>query len=109
MMPQLTAQQVEAALRSISARIDAKKLEIDSLNSLRALAPGFLGPLVPPNSDPDTRAVVTDAVNNYMTAKINQALMDLEQFILQKAMFEAQQRQVQLASGVLPNNRRPQG
>lgn len=116
MMPQMSALQVEAALKGISARINAKKLEIDSLNTLRNVVPTFLDGLFaealtkieePPSGD--IPGVVMNAVTNYMTAKINQGLMDLEQLMLQKTMFESQQRQVQLATGVLPNNRRPQG
>jgi len=89
---------------------------VDSLNTIRAAAPGLLGFLCRPmradeTIDASSEEALSMATENYLTAKINQGLMDLEQLMLQKAMFEQQQRQVQLASGVLPpnNNRRPQG
>ena len=108
MMPQLTVQQVEAALKAITARIDAKKLEVDSLSRMQQTSRVLIQKLF--SSDETVEeSLAIETVHDYLIAKLNQGLMDLEQLTLQKTMFESQQRQVQLASGVLPNNRRPQG
>lgn len=113
MTPQtLSTAQLEAALRAMDARLRAKKLEIDSLNTLRDNLPLMAARLFRGEgtaAESDSLETVTDATHNYLTAKINWALMDLEQMELQRRMVVAQQSMVQPAGGVLPTNRRPQG
>jgi hypothetical protein len=86
MTPQLSVQQLEHAIKNLQKRVDAKKLEAHSYSQFRDYASG--------NFTPD-EATLRDATNNYLTAKLNQALIDLEELELQLKAVK------QMSSGVI--------
>lgn len=86
-MPQLSVQQLEHAIKVFKARVSAKKLEIHSYSQFKDNAPVAAIQLL--GADPLGQGM-HDAVENFFTAKMNQALLDLEELELQvKALRQA--------------------
>ena len=104
-MQGLTVQQVAAALANFKKRLQSKQLEVDALSRMRKVAPAIIAPLVPAESDRDMFRV---AVDDYLTAKINWLVIDVQEFELQIRALESQQSGLVLAAGAVPP-RRPQG
>ncbi len=100
MSPQLTIQQLEHAITNIDKRVEAKKLEIHSYAEWRDHAPAAFGTLsfmLPPVASSEQESVfaamsrslaaLREATVNLFTAKLNTALIDLEELELNlKAM-----------------------
>ncbi len=94
MTPQLSVQQLEHAIKNLQRRVDAKKLEAHSYAKFRDYAPTALGHLCEKlagvDGDPAVREgradppseYLHDATENFFTAKLNQALIDLEELEL---------------------------
>jgi hypothetical protein len=95
MSPQLSVQQLEHAIKNLEALIGAKKLEIDALSKFRELVPGtvsliYRGIHTEP-TEPQPLLEFWDwwtkdvqrAAENFFTAKINQALVQLEEIEMQ--------------------------
>lgn len=82
----LSIQQLEHAIQVYEKRVQAKKLEIDSYAKFRDHAPEamegiarmFIGDLGIQGS----QAALRDATENLFTAKVNQAILDLEELEL---------------------------
>jgi hypothetical protein len=86
MTPQLSVQQLEHAIKNLQRRVDAKKLEAHSYAQFRDHAPAALGHLLTGfdgavKGDPPSE-YLHDATENLFTAKLNQALIDLEELEL---------------------------
>ena len=102
MSPQLTKQQLEHAISNIRKRVDAKKLEIDSLSKLRTAAVDVIAKHFN-FRDEEKQQPVQNAVHNYLTAKINEQLVNLEELELSLRAYS------QMSSGIvgatmIPNN-----
>jgi hypothetical protein len=101
MSPQLTAQQLDHAISNIAKRVEAKKLEVEALKTFLAYLPAPLGAWYERTTGlatPANQDAVEDAAENFFTAKLNTALIDLEELELNlKAMR-------QMRSGVVGAN-----
>lgn len=110
MSPGLTVQQLQAAIASFNKRLKSKQLEVDALDRIRKQVPSMAAQLFPVSESttlvPVTASVLSDAVVDYLTAKINWLLIDVQEFTLQIKALESQQSGIILA-GQPP--RRPQG
>jgi hypothetical protein len=109
----LTVQQVAAALANFRKRLQSKQLEVDALSRMRKVAPAVVTQLVPASLvgdelDQGNRELMKTAVDDYLTAKINWLLIDVQEFELQIKALESQQSGLVLAAGSVPG-RRPQG
>ncbi len=116
MSPQLTKQQLEHAISNIRKRVDAKKLECHALAKLRDHSPAVFGALsmVLPADEKSQASPVIEAISgslesvreasvNLLTAKLNTALVDLEELELNLRAYS------QMSSGIvgatmIPNN-----
>ncbi len=113
----VTAQQLAAALANYRKRLQSKQLEVDSLSRIRKLAPAVVAQVVPAklipfghnvgDLDQTDRESMKTALDDFLTAKINWLLIDVQEFDLQIKALEAQQSGIVLA-GPVPG-RRPQG
>jgi hypothetical protein len=105
MTPQLSVQQLEHAIKNLQKRVDAKKLEAHSYGLFRDHAPAALEHLCEKFIDEDPAIkkgladppgeYLHDATENLFTAKLNQALIDLEELELQLKAVK------QMSSGIL--------
>lgn len=92
MSPQLSQQQIGAAIKAFENRLNSKKLECDALGRLRKVAPNVI-PLQLVNMEGygDTASGVAHACEDYLTAKINWLLIDIQEYELQIKMLKSQQ------------------
>lgn len=81
MTPQPSVQQLEHAIKNWEARVKAKTLECASLEQMRTAAINVIGKLFN-FRDPEKQQPAQDAVHNYLTAKLNQAVLDLQELEL---------------------------
>jgi hypothetical protein len=88
MTPQLSVQQLEHAIKNCDARVKAKTLECAALDQMRDAIPEYLAGLI---IDQPLR----ESVHNYLTAKLNWALIDLQELELQLKAVK------QMSSGVI--------
>ena len=100
MAPQLTTQQLAAAIRAIEQRRASKQLEVDSLNTFRAAAPEAINHLFPGPENLHLITALADASANYLTAKINWLLIDLQEIDLQLRALRQHQSGIVLARPV---------
>lgn len=97
--PQLnTAQLSKKMIDNLQKRIAAKTLECASLQQMMNVAPAALGKLFN-FRDEDKQKPVRDAVHNYLTAKLNQELVTLEEWEIQLRGWKSALAQMQ--SGIL--------
>jgi hypothetical protein len=94
MSPQLSKQQLEHAISNIKKRVDAKMLEIDSLSKMRTCAVDVIAKHFN-FRDEDKQQPVQTAIHNYLTAKINQELVNLEEMQLSLRAYS------QMSSGIV--------
>jgi len=96
MTPQLSVQQLEHAIKNLQRRVDAKKLEAHSYKELSDHSPsafGTLSMILPADASAQDDSMLIamaqslgklrEATVNLFTAKLNQALIDLEELELQ--------------------------
>jgi hypothetical protein len=104
MTPQLSVQQLEHAIKNLQRRVDAKKLECHSLDNLRQHAPiSILAVLAKELKGEGSTTDATlnglektrESAENLLTAKLNQALIDLDELELQLKAVK------QMSSGIL--------
>ena len=93
MTPQLSSSQLAHAEKQFKAKVDAKTLECASLDRLRRTMPSVTGLILKhlePERFPDWEDEgIADAVDNYLTAKFNQAIIELEELQLQLKAVQA--------------------
>lgn len=95
MTPQLSVQQLEHAIKNLQRRVDAKKLEVHSYKQFSDSLPSAVAQLLgmkDPSEDEEPAAsmsevmrrfrLLQEATENFFTAKLNQALIDLEELEL---------------------------
>lgn len=113
MTGQLSPQQLAAFIASHERRRDSTKLAIDSLNTIREQAPVIVQlffqeqPGEPLRSPAFVeRNAIADAAVNYLTARINWLLIDLQERELQIKALKYQQTGILIAH---PSNNKLQG
>lgn len=94
--PQLNTAQLQKMIQNLQKRVDAKTLECASLQSMMDAAPGFFGEIVVAAGEP---LPLQAAVHNYLTAKLNQELVTLEEYEIQLRGWKS--ALVQMESGIL--------
>jgi hypothetical protein len=99
--PQLTIQQLEHAIRNIEKRVQAKTLECAALQQMQAAAVDVIGKLFN-FRDQEKQQPVQDAAHNFLTAKFNNALVDLEELELNLKAMRQMRSGVVGASIVVP-------
>jgi hypothetical protein len=104
MTPQLSVQQMEHATRNLEKRVKAKTLECVSLDQMRKVADTFLDAIFDPR-DKEKQQPVQDAVHNFLTAKMNYALVDLEELELTLRAYKQMSSPIVGASLIPPNSR----
>ena len=108
MSPQLSKQQWEHAISNLQRRVNAKKLECHALATFRDHSPaifGALSMLMPADADAqdsrllramtDSMSLLREATINLATAKLNTALVDLEELELNLRAYS------QMSSGIV--------
>ena len=101
MSPQLTAQQLEHAIANIEKRIKAKTLECAALQQMQGAAVDAIGKLFN-FRDEEKQQPCLDAAHNFLTAKFNTALIDLEELELNLKAMRQMRSGVVGASRVIP-------
>jgi hypothetical protein len=88
---QLSQQQLAAGIAAMEKRLNSKKLEVDALDRLR-LASGVLSRILPDTpAGPQDANSIQHAVENFLTAKINWLLIDVQEFELNIRALKSQQ------------------
>jgi hypothetical protein len=90
-------------MANLQKRVNAKKLEIHAYGQFRDYAPSVpvLLSLIPKGEGPATESIIEaleqlrDAATNFFTAKLNQALVDLEELELALKAYK------QMRSGII--------
>jgi hypothetical protein len=97
MSPQLTIQQLEHAIANIEKRIEAKKLEAASYATLANYGRAALSRYLEDDATltEKHKRIVAEAVEHLLTAKLNTALVDLEELGLNLIAYR------QMRSGVV--------
>jgi hypothetical protein len=98
MSPQLTTQQLLHAIANLEKRVAAKKLEAHSLAKLRDFAPDLVADLTMKG------VLLHDPIENLCTAKLNQALIDLEEFELALKAYKQMSTGIVGATSLPPSN-----
>ena len=105
MNPQLTVQQLEHAIANIEKRVEAKKLEVEALKTFLAYLPAPLGAWYDRTTGlatPANQDAVENAAENFFTAKLNTALIDLEELELNLKAMRQMRSGVVGATGIIP-------
>jgi hypothetical protein len=98
---QLSTAQLAHAEQVYKRKVDAKTLECASLDRLRRTMPSVTGLILKhlePERKPDWETEgIADTVENYLTAKLNQAIIELEELKLQLTGIQAMSNRIQPA------------
>mgnify|MGYP001558850933 CR=1 FL=1 len=101
---QLSRQQFAAALKNFEERLKSKQLEVDALNRLR-VASGIISRLLPDTPvGPQDCESIRQAVDDFLTAKINMLLVDVQEFELNIRAMKAQQSGLLIATPGAPGS-----
>jgi hypothetical protein len=92
---QLSTAQLAHAEQVYKRKVDAKTLECASLEQLRECSLGIVEVIY--ETRPVSRKLLVDSVYNYLTAKLNQAIIELEELKLQLTGIQAMSNRIQPA------------
>ncbi len=88
----LSQQQIAAAIRAFENRLNSKKLECDALGKLRTTAPVLIGAILLKDENvPGLTGLWKSIAEDYLTAKINWLLIDIQEYELQIRALKSQQ------------------
>lgn len=93
---QLSTAQLAHAEKIFKAKVDAKTLECASLSVMRDCSADFIGRIFA-FRDEEKQRPCRDAAYNYLTAKLNQAVIELEELELQLKGIQAMSNRIQPA------------
>lgn len=100
----MSPQQLEHAIANLQKRVDAKTLECASLQQMRDVSADvivtFFG-----YRDEIKHTPACDAVHNYLTAKLNWAIIDLEELELNLKMYRQASSGIVGATLMPPNSK----
>jgi len=93
--PQLTPAQLQHAIDNGTKLVEAKQLEIQAYSEFRKHAPAALGELLPSETATTSSrlSALQDATEALFTAKMNQAMVELEELELQVKAYKFIQSQ----------------
>jgi hypothetical protein len=90
---QLSSSQLAHAEKNFKAKVDAKTLECASLAQMKEASAGLIERIYNYRDEPGQKPI-RDAVYNYLTAKFNQAVIELEELQLQLKAVQAMSNRV---------------
>lgn len=99
--PQPNTAQLAKMIENLQKRVDAKTLECASLDTLRKTGPAVLSAAIEKVAGGQSKSLdaVNEAAYNYLTAKLNQELVTLEEYEIQLRGWKSALAQMQ--SGIL--------
>ena len=95
MTPQLSSSQLLHAEKVFQQKVDAKTLECAALRQLIDIAPALIVKAFIRTQDAESEMGVREALGNYLTAKLNQAVIELQEFELQLKAIQSMSNRIQ--------------
>jgi hypothetical protein len=93
---QFTTAQLAQAEKTFKAKLDAKTLECASLQAMRDCSADFIGRIFN-FRDEEKQAPCRNAAYNYLTAKLNEAVIELQELELQVKTVQSMSNRIQPA------------